>query len=107
LKCWFCESEQDKHKAGCVFPNTIDIEEYRGGFFLEITEDADVSVIPMDKVEMSGTKICVPLGRANVVMGGLQFHANEIPFGFGWDYVKIVADEKGNVLWKNKDYDSM
>ena len=78
---------------------------YSGLFTVELYEGATQEFVQRAASAcIQGDIVTVPCGTAEAVMGGLQFRAEGVPFGWGWDQVKQVLGRNGEILWRNRNF---
>jgi hypothetical protein len=86
-----------------TFQNPSGYWEYDGAFSIELTPDADKSIVPPG-AEVQGDIVRVHHGRIKQTMGGIQLYSEGRPFYWGYPRIKAIRDENGNLLWVNYDY---
>lgn len=90
--------------------NRREVWMHEGYFKVQITHDADLTVVPNCVYVPSGTD---DLGRRVLTIedgkidfhpvGGLQFHARGKAFRWRMKYIRAIWDEHGDPLWVNHD----
>lgn len=86
------------------FENPTSYWEYDGPFSVELTDDADETIVPPG-VEVQGRTVYVrENGRVKQTMGGIQLRADGQPFYWGYRSMKIIRKGDGTPLWVNWDY---
>jgi hypothetical protein len=86
-----------------TFQNPSGYWEHDGAFSVELTLDADKSIIPLT-AEVRGNTVHVHNGRIKQTMGGIQLYSEGSPFYWGYPRIKVIRDGDGNLLWVNHDY---
>lgn len=86
-----------------TFRNPTGYWEHIGAFSIELTSDADKSIVPQN-AEVQGDIVRVSNGRINQTIGGIQLYSGEIPFFWGYGRIKIIRNGNGDLLWVNYDY---
>jgi hypothetical protein len=85
-----------------TFENPQGNWEYKGAFSIELTLDADKTALPNATVQ--GNIVAVSNGRIQQSNGGIRFYSMEKHFHWGYRFIKIIRDGKGNLLWVNDNY---
>jgi hypothetical protein len=93
------KSQQDTK----TFQNPIGYWEHDGAFSVELTPDADKSIVP-STAEIQGDIVRVRNGRVKQTMGGIQLHSEGNQFYWGYPRIKAIRDGKDNLLWINNNY---
>ncbi len=86
-----------------VFRNPTGYWEYDGAFSVELTPDADKSIVP-PSAEIRGDVVHVRHGRIKQTMGGIQLYSEGNPFYWGYPRIKVIRDGSGNLLWVNYNH---
>ncbi|KKS28843.1 MAG: hypothetical protein UV60_C0028G0007 [Parcubacteria group bacterium GW2011_GWA2_43_11] len=73
---------------------------YNGAFSVELEHDADMSIVPTSAT-IKGDSVHVRYGLIKQTMSGIQFYSRRSPFHWGYPFIKVIRDEKGNLLWVN------
>ena len=88
------------------FKNPTGYWEHHGAFAIELTDDADKSIVP-SSARVEGNIVRVANGRIKQSMGGIDFYSGDQPFGWGYPWVKMIKDGEGRTLWVNINYSKM
>ena len=86
-----------------TFRNPTGYWEYEGSFSVELTSDADKSIVP-SSAEIRDNTVHVRHGRIKQTMGGIQLYSKDSPFYWGYPYIKVIRDGNRNLLWVNYKY---
>ena len=86
-----------------TFRNPSGYWEYEGAFSVELTHEADKSIVPAG-VKIKGDTIYVSNGRIKQTIGGIQLRSLNQPFFWGYQFLKVIRDGKGNLIWVNYTY---
>jgi hypothetical protein len=88
------------------FKNPEGYWSHEGAFSIELTADAPKD--PPKPARLLGSIVYVDKdGRIKQSVGGIQFYAGKIPFYWAYSCMKAIRDDKGDLLWVNKNYSTM
>lgn len=86
-----------------TFRNPSGYWEYEGAFSVELTHEADKSIVPASAV-IKGDTIYFSDGRIKQTIGGIQLYSSDQPFFWGYVFLKVIRDGKGKLIWVNYNY---
>jgi hypothetical protein len=86
-----------------TFQNPSGYWEHDGAFSVELTSDADKSIVP-PSAEVRGDTVHVRNGRIKQTMGGIQLYSEGSPFYWGYPRIKAIRNGNGGLLWVNYNY---
>lgn len=93
----------EKRRDTQDFMNPKGYWEHQGAFSVELTDDADKSVAPESVVFDDQTAI-IMYGHIKQTVGGIQLYAGDVPFYWGYRFIKAIRDGNRNLLWVNRDH---
>lgn len=88
------------------FKNPSGYWRHEGDFSVELTEDGKkmyLSLLP-NGAKVHGNTVIVKHGRIAQSMGGIDFYANEVVFGFAYHCIKTIRDQNGQLIWVNDQH---
>lgn len=76
---------------------------HKGSYSVLLTDEAGTDLIPRG-AELRGRTVHVRNGLVAQSMGGINFYAEGV--AFGWDYkgIKEIRDGAGKLIWQNENY---
>jgi hypothetical protein len=77
--------------------------DYEGSFSVRLKNKASEG-ISIKGVSTKGNIIKVAHGRAYQTPGGIQFYAEDIPFYWGYVFIKEIRDSDNQIIWQNYNY---
>lgn len=85
------------------FTNPTGTWSHNGPYTVELTEDADTSIVP-SSASVNGMIVTVPNGRIAQSMGGIDLESNGSVFHYGYRWIRCFRDGNGKLLWVNSAY---
>ena len=76
---------------------------YKGSYSVLLADEAGTKRLPPGAV-LDGRTVRVQDGSVAQSMGGINFHAKGISFGWGYKGIKEIRDGAGRLLWQNESY---
>mgnify|MGYP003522527566 FL=1 len=83
-----------------TFVNPVRGPRYQGSFSIELVEGARVTHVP-SSASISNNVITVTCGSVNQAMGGIQFYSELTPFSWGYNFIKCIRKDDGDLIWVN------
>ena len=83
--------------------NPLETWEYGGSFTIELTDDADMTIVPEDERSEDWT---VHISDGYIVHSeeGLKVFSKGRQLGWGFSHIKVIRSGNGELLWINNYY---